>query len=489
VLTWFVLCRAGVHAISARVSPPTRVLDVATDFDDVVRTFLKGQSRAVVFQFEAHRVRWLDFARNSYIQLHERYPQNVLALGAFPESCHALGLPRCVTNSFPEHGTPMAPDVHGMWSSRYDLFHKLLERGLDVLMLDTDYLVLGDVFELLESECLAKASIAFLAEGGGPNGGFVFARGTRPHVVANWIVGTVGRLYPTFWEYYKATGHAPCSTMDQDIIKDSMLIAVTPNSSQWDLRRCWKDGDQNHVFWNGKPKVSTELPTARVLKCNETTELLELFLPVDAEGTQTEKEYAVYVPPSVVRFGGAGPLAYPYETKLVHQLGARGVWMPTAEQAWHTGAHVSRQAWIQIDGGWSADVYRDRAERARLLFIDDALVARVQHDLVVLRRTIADALTEAANAGRVLVLPQLNCSVEWIVDKDPRLIWRARDGACFVGTNAGETCWPWEHVAYVFDEHVLARRKTLREGDVVVNRFTNTTQNVDVMETCATFFN
>jgi hypothetical protein len=89
----------------------------------------------------------------------------------------------------------------------------------------------------------------------------------------------------------------------------------------------------------------------------------------------------------------------------------------------------------------------------------------------------------------VLVLPQISCDSPWVVPNDPRLIWRAQDGACFVGTNAGEMCWPWDYVAYAFDSIVQTRRKTLGAmGDIIVLHLSNTSEHAAAMKECSTFF-
>lgn len=461
------------------------VLDAATQLPLILSTFLTSK-RVVIYQFEAKRVRWLDFAQSMYWQLERQYPGEFLALGAFPESCEALGQPRCVTNSAMPAGTHEVPDVHGFWAARYDFFTRLVNEGLDVLMIDSDQQVQGDAFEYLNQPCVARASMGFHAEGGGPNGGTAWARGSGPHAVASWLFGSVARLYPLFWDYYQKTGRAPCSTMDQDFVKDALLTAWVPNALQWDMRRCWRDGVKDHVFWADKPTPGTELPSETMVNCDDI-KLFEAYMPRDAGPPATELGH--WFPPEFVRFAGAGRSPWPPISKLTHMLGARGVWMPTAEQAAATGAHVSRQAGLQVDGYWGPEVFHKYARHKKLLFIDDGLVMRVERDLLVLRRLVADALLDAANSGRVLVLPQISCDAPWVVPNDPRLMWRARDGACFVGTNVGEECWPWDYVAYAFDNIVESRRQALGAmGDVVVNRFGNTTAHAGAMKECSTFF-
>jgi len=459
------------------------VLDAATQLPLIKSTFLKS-NRVVLFQFEAKRHRWLEFAQSMYWQLERQYPGEFLAIGAFPESCKALGKPRCVINNRIPAETPNKPNVHGFWAARYDFFTMLLNEDMDVLMIDSDHMVHGDAFEYLNQSCVNTASMAFHAEGGGPNGGTAWARGSVPHAVASWIFGSVGRLYLPFWDYYLKTGEAPCSTMDQDFIKDAVQTSLSPNASQWDMRRCRQGGKPNHVFWNDKPKPNPEIPSQKVIKC-DGVELFKSYMPIDAGPPSDELGH--WLPPVFVRYATAGKQPWPPTSKLTHMLGARGLWMPTAQQA-NVHAHVSRQAGLQIDGYWNPDIFQKYANNRQLMFIDNSLIERVQEDLLVLRRTIADALLAAANTGRVLVLPQISCLMPWVVENDPRILWRAQDGTCFVGTNFGEKCWPWIYVAYAFDSIVVSRRTSLKNGDVVVNHFGNTSKNSFVEKECDSFF-
>lgn len=462
-------------------------LDATKDLQLIRSTFLAASNRVVIYQFEAERNRWLDFALNMYWQLENKFPLEFLALGSFSESCEALGKPRCVTNSLPEHGTPQRPDVHGFWAARYNFFTRLVDSGMDVLMIDADMQVHGNVFTYLDNACVARASMAFHAEGGGPNGGTAWARGSGPHAVASWLFGSVARLYPLFLESEKTTGKAPCSTMDQDFLKDALSTALMPNSSQWDLRNCRRDGVKEHEFWRDKPKVPDYAPAGVSVMC-ENTSLFEVYLPRDVDGAPAT-QLAHWFPLEFTSFAGSGRPPWPPSSKLTHMLGASGIWMPTFEEAKHSMSHVSRQAMMQIDGYWAPEVYLKYARTKRLLFIDDTLVSRVEDDIVVLRHTLADALLEAANAGRVLVLPQISCSARWIQPNDPRVLWRAHDGACFVGAHSYEFCWPWDYVAYAFDNIVDARRRLPAAlGDVVVNHFSNTTAHAGVMRECADFF-
>jgi hypothetical protein len=308
--------------------------------------------------------------------------------------------------------------VHGFWAARYNFFTRLVDSGMDVLMLDADQQVHGNVFTYLDNACVARASMAFHAEGGGPNGGTAWARGSGPHAVASWLFGSVARLYPVFVEIAKTTGKAPCSTMDQDFVKDALSTALMPNSSQWDMRMCRRDGVKEHEFWHDKPTVRDYAPADVSVKCENTT-LFEVYLPRDADGAPAT-ELAHWFPLEFTRFAGPGRPPWPPTSKLTHMLGASGIWMPTFEEAKHSMSHVARQAMMQMDGYWAPGVYLKYARTKRLLFIDDALVSRVEDDIVVLRRTLADALLEAANAGRVLVLPQISCSARWI---QPNVVW------------------------------------------------------------------
>ena len=137
--------------------------------------------------------------------------EHYVALGAFAEDCAALhaawsvaapGAPpaACAVHSEPWHGSLADVDIHLMWAARYAFLHALLGTGLNVLMIDADVAIHGDVYSVLHGPCLREAALVLHSEPVGghsheessyPNGGFIYARGGRPHGAVAWLLHQV----------------------------------------------------------------------------------------------------------------------------------------------------------------------------------------------------------------------------------------------------------------------------------------------------------
>lgn len=119
----------------------------------------------------------------------------------------------------------------------------------------------------------------------------------------------------------------------------------------------------------------------------------------------------------------------------------------------------------------------------------------VEFDLLLLRQTIKDALNMAANAGRVLVLPELSCTSPWITANDPKVMWLRRPGEvtrCFVGSHSYEFCWAWDYVAYAFDPLVVPRfvtaKKVFSPNEDVIVLLLNGQTNTSAEKECRDFY-
>lgn len=181
---------------------------------------------------------------------------------------------------------------------------------------------------------------------------------------------------------------------------------------------------------------------------------------------------------------------WPGTWTVTHLIRTKGTFRASRALA-DESSKVARLAYLQLYG------LLDPGERllppgARLLFVDERLVARVASHWPQLRNVVREALWEAAAFGRLLVLPRLPCDAPWSKGlhrrDDERLLWDRRPGAgggagdaafrCYAGVHIHTSCWPGERVAMAFDPEVVARRPGARRGgdlaqpgDVVVSHF------------------
>ena len=355
----------------------------------------------VFFQFESVRLRWLEFAQNAHHQLAEVWGYPMVALGAFAEDCQALERSNCVTHSYPARGTHEKVNIHGMWAMRYDFLTRLLARNVTALMLDVDQVLHEDILAYLQSGCLLQATLVFHYEGGGPNGGFAFA---RPSLLALELLGSVV-------ETFNRTGG-----MDQEIIGTRLRTYSVTNTSTL---------------------------------CGVDMRLIQ-------------GELVAGLPESVIRFGEWASHWHTSEMtwKVTHLLKVKGTWQASTAKALDSFSHVGRQAYMMLFDYWDARIFEKYRGRKPVARIHPDLITRVQDNLQLLRQTVKDALLDAANTGHLLVLPRVSCNARWVESFDPRLLW-GRDDRCYLGVHSYEECWPWDWVVYDFDPLLPEETKVL----------------------------
>ncbi len=305
-----------------RALPASPVLDVSepSAVDAVTRTLVYN-NELLFFQFETTRARWAEFAVNMVAQVTNAGYHHYLALGAFEEDCvylHAaaarlrLSPVNCATSSKPAHGTPNEVNHHGMWASRYAFLAELLTRHIHVLLFDADYALHKDIYAALYAPCMRTATLVANAEGGGPNGGFMYVRGAHPRGAAHWLLSAVAQRYELFEAGFNATGRLPVrSNMDQDILKYTVHVATAANGSHWDMG---DNADAGNPFWAqiGHPQTGAAAAhdivevdiTETCAHENSPTHMTRLFKPLDAPGALADAalpdEYLIWAPPWVI---------------------------------------------------------------------------------------------------------------------------------------------------------------------------------------------
>ena len=510
-------CYSAGKVAPLREWPPLNASDAA-DLDAIVaaRAFA---GELLFFQFESHRARWLHFAVNMAAQLTAVGYHHYVALAAFAEDCQRLHarwrallpdaaaqpLPACAVAELPAHGAPEALEHHGFWAGRYAFLTAMVERRVNAMLLDLDITLHYDVYADLAEPCLANATLLFLAEQGGPNAGFVYARGAHPDGAARWVLAQIERRYTLFAAQRSATGSSPGNTWEQDTLKDAVRVASSPNGSHWDMSA---GGDEAHPFWKAHPQGNYSRGNATTLvalnasaqacpaasrfddagsgafgrnyKLHEAPASMQrLYKPADAPGlpqAQLPPEHLLYVPGYFMQYGNVvntGWHAAKMPSAATHLLRAQGIWLPTTSMVDSIYSHVSRIANMHAFGFWLPELFEAEAASKPLMFLKESVVAAASRRPKVdaLRELLARALHAAALTQRVLVLPPLPCSSPWlqrsedtnghsgVADGRVVVVPRAGGGAdCYVGAHSYEFCWPWDHTAYAFDPIVMRRR-------------------------------
>ena len=471
-------------------------------------------------RFESQRARWLHFAVNMAAQLTAVGYHHYVALAGFAVDCTRLHarwralfpdaavhpLPACVVAELPAHGVSEDPDLHGFWAGRYAFITALVERRVNAMLLDLDLTFHYDIYADLDEPCLASATLLFLAEQGGPNAGFVYARGAHPDGATHWVLAQIERRVTLFAAQRAATGASPGVTWEQDILKDAVRVASSANGSHWDMS---SGGDEAHPFWTQHPQgnysrvnVSTVVALnasalacpavlrfiddkgtgefSRKYKLHERAESMQLlYKPADAPGlvhAQLPAEHLLYVPGYFMQYGGvvnAGWNAARMPSAVTHLLRAQGIWLPTTEKVDGIYSHVSRISNMQAFGFWAPALFEAEAASKPLMFLKDSLVTAASRrpEVDALRELVARALHAASLTQRVLVLPPLPCDSPWlrrsadtnghgdVADNRVVVVPRARGGVdCYIGAHSYEFCWPGDHVAYAYDPIVVRRR-------------------------------
>lgn len=422
--------------------------------------------------------------------------------------------PACVVATLPLHGLSDHVELHGFWAGRYAFLTSMVERRVNTMLTDLDFAFHHDIYADLAEPCLAGATLVLQPEGGGPNAGFVYARGAHPDGAAHWVLAQVKRRVDMFYAERDATGTEPGRTWEQDILKDATRVASSPNGSHWDMGPY---RDTAHPFWKMHPQegysqeyVTTTVELDESLGCaaasrfnaagtgkfSESYGVLArqknmqlLYKPSDAPGEHDglPLEYALYAPAYFLQFGNVVSPGFNVNnmpSSLTHMLKSEGIWLPTVEDVQGVMSHVSRLANMQAHGRWAPEINEDVAANRSLLFIKESLVAAAseQPDVGALRELISRALHAAALTDRVLVLPQLPCDSPWLQRgednnghagvQDLRVIVvpqpvkadapQPGEVLCYTGVHSYEFCWPWDHVAYAFDPVVIRRRAAAR---------------------------
>jgi hypothetical protein len=467
---------------------------------------------------------WLEQAVSMVAQLNDVGFSHYAALAPRPEACAALHAtwaagagagppPACVWSSQPANRTGPVPrelDIYGMWASRYNTVVDIARRGVNVFMHDIDMIFHRDPYADLAAPPLDAAVLIALREGP-VNGGMMYVRGAAPNGAALWVLGQVAaqELLTLKW-IARSGGRDPGRQMDQNTLGGALRVAVHKRS-EWDLWEMYTlGGRQNdHPLFVAHPQSQPEKGTLQWLETPPMYDAPSLAAGcpyADVPGGCARWEAAVgrwalrnasaswhtlHVPPDAAQGPGPSEVIFcapvwtfthgaitqegwnsdrkaPPVSAMTHMLGTETNFAETLR-----GSHVGRMISAQAAGYISPAAALGAPARARLLHASpDAVFAAAEGaSIEPLRALVRRQVLLAALAGLLPVLPEVPCDAAWVKlsEKTPsgiqdhRLVLggSARAPRCYVSAGGWDSCWPWLHMAFAFDENTRVDARPL----------------------------
>ena len=142
------------------------------------------------------------------------------------ECAYSRGIP-----GFERYASTGVVEMWSLWSAKWLVLARLVEIGLNIMMMDSDMLVLADPYTLLRSEPLSHFGLILPPEGARVNVGYVYARGAtaRGGGVASLLWDVVRRLR-VFLEQQTLTDRNGQPSVqglwDQGLFSDALVSAV-----------------------------------------------------------------------------------------------------------------------------------------------------------------------------------------------------------------------------------------------------------------------
>jgi hypothetical protein len=447
-----------------------------------------------------------------------------LALGANPNAClelHAAWTagagsgppPACAWSSAPLNKTgpmPRTIDTFAMWSTRYWVAVAVARRGVNVFMHDLDMVFHRDPYEDFAAPPLDAATLIALQEGP-VNGGMMYVRRAAPNGAALWVLSQVERQDTLGVVQQQATGSSPGRLMDQNTLGAALRVAVC-NKSEWDLFELYNSGgDKEHAFWKAHPQagspesfqwrnsngsytapaVAAGCPYAALpggcarweaalprWHLRDAAVLWQtMHVPADAADGPGPSELIFAAPFWTFTHGDFSQEGWSYDrgtqpiTAMTHLLGSDTNFADTKR-----GSHVGRMLTAQAAGYVSPAAALGAPNRTRLLHVsrEASWAAADAATIVPLRTLVRRLVLAAALAGLMPVLPEVPCAAAWVKRsnntptgiEDHRVVigGSASEPRCFVSAGGWDSCWPWLHVAFAFDDgtHPENRAAALR---------------------------
>ena len=378
----------------------------------------------------------------------------------------------CVFTSYP--GLAQSPgwvqagglDSNVLWIQRYYACTALAQAGVSVLMTDLDSIIHRDPYPLLHAPPLDAVQLIHLKEGFA-NGGMFYLRAAAQGSPALWVHTHV-MAKANLIVRVRHDDHQDLGTlMDQALLNDN-LNAAGCNSSVYDMPSVYVTGPEahRHKFWatvspvfgrtaaqlsarqEGGPwycdwRRSVERydypePPGEAPECDghlagdagceaqwaaykrerlnsKELEFLELRLPLDATDPPPAQ------PPVVERFAAAPEWVFGHcdqahagwrSSALIHLVACSADW--PAGREW---TYPGRRALMVAAGSWHpiALLHPKQAPRQRFLALAPELAAAApmasRSDASQLFQRL---LTAAAAAGRIPVLPAIDCRAAWL---------------------------------------------------------------------------
>jgi hypothetical protein len=458
---------------------------------------------------------WLEQAVNMVAQMNDVGFGHYIALAPRPEACKALHSswvagrgagppPACVWSSQPFNQTGPVPrevDVYGMWAMRYHTVVAVARRGVNVFMHDLDMAWHRDPYADFVAPPLDGAVLIALREGP-VNGGMMYVRNAAPNGAALWMLSQVARQDTLALQWMKRSGRDPGRQMDQNTLASALRVALF-NRSEWDLWEMYNIGGQqadhplfvehpqkvpaqNTFQWRDTPPIydapslDAGCPYAAVPGgCARWERAIErwvlrksivkwntIHVPTDAAQGPGPSETIFCAPIWTFTHGGITQEGWSYDPEvppvsaMTHLLGTETNFAETLR-----GSHIGRMITAQAAGYVSPAAALGAQEHTRLLHASPAAVFAASDAPTIgpLRTLVRRHVLLAALAGLMPVLPEVPCDAPWVKRSnntptgihDHRLLrgGTSRAPRCYISAGGWDSCWPWLHMAFVFDEN------------------------------------
>ena len=126
-------------------------------------------------------------------------------------------------------------ELWGLWSAKWLVLARLVERGANVMMTDSDVLLLGDPYPLLQSDPLGRFALLLPPEGARVNVGWLYARGRNASGGLPSLLWDMVRRLRLFLEQVTLTDRLGAPSVqglwDQGLFSDALTSAVTAEHS------------------------------------------------------------------------------------------------------------------------------------------------------------------------------------------------------------------------------------------------------------------
>lgn len=428
--------------------------------------------------------------------LHRRWPLGNVTT----PSCAFASAPYNVTKDY---------GAAGLCVGRYHTLARVAERGYDVLLIDADFLFVGDVYALLNAPPLDAYTAVVLRESP-VNSGTVFVRGSVAHPQGGtlWVMREVSRRTEVMSLARDAHGGDPGFYYDQGLLGFALRVAQN-KLSEWDWSNHYlsiSDEARKHAFWTQHPQpepdkspnfewrssaerysmpnascpVHDAAACARFAAFQAEHNMVNVSIGETPACTPADSAYfnasvpcerIAAGPTWLWSHGAIASLGWLQSTAAVHMLAIEKTWHPTM-----VGSHAGRFALVAAQGLIDPRLMPMPPKPPLMTPPAPAWTAAMNESFELATRAIVAAFDTGLASGETPVFHEIPCNARWIerstLSRSGRLDWRiveTPDGRCWPAQAGWDTCFVHKHFLWAFQleraHESLVRRETLNNTD------------------------